>query len=381
MIIKHLTALRDLPKVKLHNLKDMENFLLILDRVTIALQDSGPGKELTGQNLNLTAKEKLSQEDVQTYKYWLFEHSREDTFETLVEWVELRVRIMEEAEEETKDQKNNEKRRRGFHNGPKLTSCIVPSCKTYHPPWVCSTFKALPVSKRKELISESKRCFRCSAAGHRKKDCPNVRRCGLNGCDSNEHSRYLHDDGPPKPANPENDQRVQTAENTTHTTRQADHVSLMVLPAVIKNGNKSLEVNVMLDNCSTGSYVSEAAAEELMLEGENQELIISGTGGSEVRKRSRQVEVIVASLDNKFSASLQADVLDTISGDTPAFEWSKLKTKWPHLQSIPFQNVAKRHQIDVLIPPCRARSPWRSTKRPDCSKDKPRLGVFWPYTY
>ncbi len=27
----------------------------------------------------------------------------------------------------------------------------------------------------------------------------------------------------------------------------------------------------------------------------------------------------------------------------------KLKTKWPHLQSIPFQNVAKRHQIDVLI--------------------------------
>ncbi len=331
--------------------------------------------------MNLTAKEKLSQEDVQTYKYWLFEHSREDTFETLVEWVELRVRIMEEAEEETKDPKNNEKRRRGFHNRPKLTSCIVPSCKTYHPPWVCSTFKALPVSKRKELISESKRCFRCLAAGHRKKDCPNVRRCGLNGCDSNEHSRYLHDDGPPKPANPENDQRVQTAENTTHTTRQADHVSLMVLPAVIKNGNKSLEVNVMLDNCSTGSYVSEAAAEELMLEGENQELIISGTGGSEVRKRSPQVEVIVASLDNKFSVSLQADVLDTISGDTPAFEWSKLKTKWPHLQSIPFQNVAKRHQIDVLIPPCRARSPWRSTKRPDCSKDKPRLGVFWPYTY
>ena len=349
LIIKHLTALRDLPKVKLHNLKDMENFLLILDRVTIALQDSGPGKELTGQNLNLTAKEKLSQEDVQTYKYWLFEHSREDTFETLVEWVELRVRIMEEAEEETKDPKNNEKRRRGFHNRPKLTSCIVPSCKTNHPPWVCSTFKALPVSKRKELISESKRCFRCLAAGHRKKDCPNVRRCGLNGCDSNEHSRYLHDDGPPKPANPENDQRVQTAENTTHTTRQADHVSLMVLPAVIKNGNKSLEVNVMLDNCSTGSYVSEAAAEELMLEGDNQELIISGTGGSEVRKRSRQVEVIVASLDNKFSASLQANVLDTISGDTPAFEWSKLKTKWPHLQSIPFQNVAKRHQIDVLI--------------------------------
>ena len=116
-----------------------------------------------------------------------------------------------------------------------------------------------------------------------------------------------------------------TSENTTHTTRQAEHVSLMVLPAVIKKGNKSLQVNVMVDNCSTGSYVSEAAAEELMLEGEDQELIISGTGGSEVRKRSRQVEVMVTSLDNKFSASLQANVLDNISGDTPAFEFRVVK--------------------------------------------------------
>ena len=43
LIIKHLTALRELPKVKLHNLREMERFLLILDRVTIALQDGGPG--------------------------------------------------------------------------------------------------------------------------------------------------------------------------------------------------------------------------------------------------------------------------------------------------------------------------------------------------
>ena len=171
LIIKHLTALRDLPKVKLHNLRDMEKFLLILDRLTIALQDGGPGKELTGQNLSLTAKEKLSQEDAQTYKYWLFEHSRKDTFETLVEWVELGVQIMEE----TKEIQSYEKRRRGFHNRPKLTSCIVSWCKNNHPPWVCNAFKALPVSKRKEIIGESKRCFKYLAAGHRKKDCPNAR--------------------------------------------------------------------------------------------------------------------------------------------------------------------------------------------------------------
>lgn len=31
----------------------------------IALQDSAPGRELQGQSLNLTSKEKLSEEDVQ----------------------------------------------------------------------------------------------------------------------------------------------------------------------------------------------------------------------------------------------------------------------------------------------------------------------------
>ena len=86
LMIKHLTALREMQKIRLRNLEEMEGFLVILERVMIALQDSGPGKELTSQNLNLTAKEKLPQDDVQAYKYCLIEHSREDTFETLVEW-------------------------------------------------------------------------------------------------------------------------------------------------------------------------------------------------------------------------------------------------------------------------------------------------------
>ena len=170
LMIKHLTALREFQKIKSRNLEDMENFLVILERVMIALRDSGPGKELTGQNLNLTAKEKLSQQDVQAYKYWLIEHYREDIFEDLVEWVELRVQIMEEALEDTsglankpddkKEFRGSDRRRnRGFNNMHKPNSCIVSSCKGNHPPWVCSAFKALPVSKRRELISNSKRCL------------------------------------------------------------------------------------------------------------------------------------------------------------------------------------------------------------------------------
>ena len=77
--IKHLTALRGWQKVRPRNLEDMEAFQGILERVSIALKDCGPGQELQGHNLSLTAKEKLSEDDVQAYKHWLMDHSLEDS--------------------------------------------------------------------------------------------------------------------------------------------------------------------------------------------------------------------------------------------------------------------------------------------------------------
>lgn len=57
----------------------------------------------------------------------------------------------------------------------------------------------------------------------------------------------------------------------------------------------------------------------------------------------------MTSLDKAFTAPLQAHVLDNITSDTPAFEWSTLKQKWPHLREVPFENVARRRFIDVMI--------------------------------
>ena len=81
-------------------------------------------------------------------------------------------------------------------------------------------------------------------------NCPNMRRCRLNGCNSDAHGRYLHDEieethdgsSQPKVEQHPNDEhldetgkRVQTGnEHRTHATRHADRVSLMVLPAMIR---------------------------------------------------------------------------------------------------------------------------------------------------
>ena len=107
----------------------------------------------------------------------------------------------------------------------------------------------------------------------------------------------------------------------THNTTKVENVSLMVIPALVNNGKRELKVNVMLDPCSTSSYVSEEVAEELGLHGQNVNLTIAGTGGIEIQKRSRRVELNVTSLDKSFTTPVQAHVLYNIANDTPAIQW------------------------------------------------------------
>ncbi|CAB4034008.1 Hypothetical predicted protein [Paramuricea clavata] len=68
--------------------KDFEELQAVLERVSLATKDCG---SFQLESLNLTAKEKLTEEDVQSYKHWLLDHSQEDNFESLLEWIELRV--------------------------------------------------------------------------------------------------------------------------------------------------------------------------------------------------------------------------------------------------------------------------------------------------
>ena len=122
----------------------------------------------------------------------------------------------------------------------------------------------------------------------------------------------------------------------------------MILPALISNGNKELRVNVLLDPCSTSSYISHEAVEELELYGQTLNLTIVGTGGAEIRKRSCQVELTVTNVDGRFSSPLLANVLDKIAGDTPAIPWTELKKKWPHISHVAFENVSGERQADVI---------------------------------
>ena len=176
---------------------------------------------------------------------------------------------------------------------------------------------------KKDLIIKAGRCFQCLAAGHHNKDCKKTRVCGVGECKITRHSCYLHEaaprqsDGhnpsPPQHADQQadgnrretnnvhnqssrvgnqlrsdapafNQQRAsnESSRERGHKTGTVDSVSLMILPAFISSGSKEQRVNVMLDPCSTSSYVSESAAEELGIRGQPLTLTISRTGGTEI---------------------------------------------------------------------------------------------------
>ena len=190
-----------------------------------------------------------------------------------------------------------------------------------------------------------------------------MRKCGVEGCCSDRHSKYLHEstsvdfdtskqqlraDQPafvPPPSNATQQRADQTNQETCQRRRQR----ILSGPGMISNGQKRLKVNVMLHPCSSSSYITEAAASELELNGQPVNLTIVGTGGTEVHKQSSRVNLVVGNLEGTFEASLTAHVLDDIASDIPALQWAKLKQKWPHLKDIRFENVARRGVIDVMI--------------------------------
>ena len=255
-----MATLRALPKVRCHNLEELETLLSTLDRILIALQDDDRGDdEIRSQHLCFTVKEKLPVEYVREYKYWLNERDEDDDFKRLVQWIERRVCIMDEAKEETGEfvkQHHTDGGRRhnqGFNTNRKVRKCIVANCNVDHPPWVCPEFKKLPEAKRNQLIAKTGRCFSCLAAGHRSKNCVRKRKCAVNGCKSREHSSLLHDSerkGKENACNGDNQNGSNTlnggGDTRTYTTSRVEQISLLVLPATVEIGGKKLKINVML---------------------------------------------------------------------------------------------------------------------------------------
>ena len=175
------------------------------------------------------------------------------------------------------------------------------------------------------------------AEGHSCIKCPRSRQCGQNGCKALHH-RLLHQ--------PSKETELKTADlNSTHsiavkalneisskqttsgtdrnkpwqqTTTTAnnvpttDFIALRTVPIILKNGNRSIKVNALLDDASTKTYINADVAAELGLQGKTERVTVNVLNGQVETFETRPVDVQLESLigDIKLRHTRQQESLE-----------------------------------------------------------------------
>ena len=128
-----------------------------------------------------------------------------------------------------------------------------------------------------------------------------------------------------------------------------NRIGLRAVPVILKNGTRSVQVNALLDDGSTQTYLNTAVATELGLRSEPTTLTISTLNGQVKTFSATAVEVDIASVDGDLHSTLSARTIDRVTGDLQVVNWKKHGHSWRHLKNIDFPRIGRRSHIDLLI--------------------------------
>ncbi|KAF0304578.1 hypothetical protein FJT64_023620 [Amphibalanus amphitrite] len=102
------------------------------------------------------------------------------------------------------------------------------------------------------------------------------------------------------------------------------------------------------DQDNSESYLTEAAANELQLQGEDEDVDLETVNGSsQVRMKKTQIQL--SSVDEGYKAKLSAFVIKDLSSASTKIDWNLMKDRWDHMKKIPFPTVSRKGGIDMLI--------------------------------
>lgn len=337
------------------NSKDFDKFADILDVLVVTLRENDKHEELGDGCLYSVLSTKLTEDMLVQYHRFMFEQQRQESVETLREWVLQEAEFRTIAAEtksniQKSDQKGSSKPGTFFGSNvdDKNKSCVV--CQSSeHKIRDCGVFKKLDVSNRWQRIKKMKLCFRCLGSGHLGKDCTKSDLCGIDGCTST-HNQLLHakrkaysgdtiESTHPKP----------TKHVTMSTVDQDGFSALRTIPVVLTNGCRRIIANALLDDGSTQTYINEDVAQELGLKGRAQRISVNVLNSKTETFMSREVKFQLESMDGSVAFSMKGLTMNKVTGALPVIDWNKHKDRWQHLKGIPFPKVTSRPVVDVLI--------------------------------
>ena len=167
-------------------------------------------------------------------------------------------------------------------------------CGSSHRAWTCAKFMHLSLLDRWDTAKKLQLCFRCLGDNHFGRSCPRSRQCSRNGCKELHHKLYHKSESTElkRPSSDEtNVKHIRNSQETANLPEQpvssttegkaiskqmtmapqnqfrGDYVGLRTVPVIVKNGDRWLTVNALLDDVSTKTYINADVAAELGLKG------------------------------------------------------------------------------------------------------------------
>ena len=200
-------------------------------------------------------------------------------------------------------------------------------CTGNHALLKCEAFQKLSVDERWQTVKRFGLCFRCLADNHHGKTCPKSKQCGINGCKGTHQNLLHYGKAPPAqsclrpeaesythpsttPLQPPingNERPKATMEGsgasqsvtmeTFGNQEREQEVALRTVPIILKNGNRRVTVNRLLDEGSDTTYVNEDVVNELGLTGEKEPITVKVANDQTIRFMSGTLEIGLESTD------------------------------------------------------------------------------------
>ena len=400
----YLEDLENFRQIRPGNARDLENFADLLDIAIINLKEAGLHHKLQDGSLYTKLQRKLPESLLSRYHRWVFENSKSESVLTLRTWViqesEFQTVATEtihgltgqvHASDRAAHPFSRNNNQRAFYgetgdDGRRVKSIACQVCKEPHKIWNCQQFAEKSETERWNLAKLFQLCFRCLAESHVGRNCPRSRPCGHEGCKELHHKllhrqRYpleitdrqsaLHDTEPKRFGNdteqnsnrPELDTLLSTSvtfvtegkeqsQRTTMSTtgyQRHDYIALRTVPVMLRNGDRSLKVNALLDDGSTKSYINADVAAELGLQGKTEKVMVNVLNGQVETFESKPVKFELESLNGNVNMTVNAYTANRVTGDMSVFDWNSCKKRRPYLRNIDFPHSTKRDIVDLLI--------------------------------
>ena len=128
-------------------------------------------------------------------------------------------------------------------------------------------------------------------------------------------------------------------------------ISLRFVTVVVRNpkNQKWTKVAGLLDDGSNVSLISEELRLKLGLTGETKPVTIGSLGGKTVEHESCHVNVMIEHVNQQIKLKAHLKSLPNPVGNLVMTDWNQLKKHWPHMASIPFNQLPESPKVHLLL--------------------------------